>query len=96
MGEGPKESKKEAKRMASMCAHQRQRRICKECKGSSICEHQRQRSECKECGGSRICQCLSLSVCREVRFIESGKQEAKILYGFVPITYFAPNIHHII
>ena len=36
-------------------------------------------------------KCLSLSVCREVRFIESGKQEAKILYGFVPITYFAPN-----
>ena len=43
MGERPTQSKREEKRMASVCAYQRQRRQCKDCKGSSICEHWRQR-----------------------------------------------------
>ena len=38
------------------CPHGRERRICKECGGTSICEHNRIRSQCKECGGSRFCE----------------------------------------
>jgi len=38
------------------CEHNRQKRYCKECKGSSICEHNRRRSQCKECEGSSICK----------------------------------------
>ena len=39
-----------------LCPHQRRKRECKECGGSSICQHQRIRSRCKECGGSSICE----------------------------------------
>ena len=42
--------------MPRPCPHGRQRRLCKECGGSSICEHGRQRSRCKDCGGSSICE----------------------------------------
>ena len=86
MGEGPKESKKEAKRMASMCAHKRRRRTCKECGGLGICEHQRQRSVCKECGGSSICEhqrvrrqckeCKGSSICEHQR-VRSQCKECK-------------------
>ena len=37
------------------CPHNREKRKCKECGGSSICPHNRQKSICKECGGSSIC-----------------------------------------
>ena len=39
-----------------LCEHQRWKRDCKDCGGSSICEHQRKRSRCKDCGGSGICE----------------------------------------
>ena len=35
--------------MASLCQHQRERSICKECGGASLCQHQRRRSRCNEC-----------------------------------------------
>ena len=74
MGEGPKESKKEAKRMASVCAHKRRRRTCKECGGSGICEHQRIRSTCKECKGSSICEHQRRrSECKECRDAASAR-----------------------
>lgn len=38
------------------CEHNRRRRQCKDCGGSSICEHQRRRSTCKDCGGSSLCE----------------------------------------
>ena len=38
------------------CEHNRQRSLCKDCKGSSICEHDRQRSKCKDCKGGGICE----------------------------------------
>ena len=38
----------------SLCTHQRQKHLCRDCGGSSICEHDRRRSRCRECGRSSI------------------------------------------
>ena len=48
-------------RCSQKCEHDKQRRRCKECKGSSICEHDKRRSRCKDCkdqgsGGSSLCK----------------------------------------
>ena len=45
-----------AEAISKKCPHNRKKRICRECGGSSICEHNRQRSSCKSCGGSSICE----------------------------------------
>ena len=37
------------KKPRSVCPHNRQRSLCKECGGSGLCQHQRIRSRCKEC-----------------------------------------------
>jgi len=37
------------------CPHDRQHKLCKECKGSGICVHNKHKNMCKECGGSGIC-----------------------------------------
>ena len=37
------------------CAHNRQKRNCKDCNGSSICIHKKQKHTCKICNGSYIC-----------------------------------------
>jgi hypothetical protein len=41
-----------------ICKHERERRLCKECGGSSLCEqHGRRRDRCKDCArGSGICE----------------------------------------
>jgi hypothetical protein len=36
------------------CQHNRQKCVCKDCKGSSICDHDRIRSACKYCKGALI------------------------------------------
>ena len=38
------------------CAHDRQRSLCRDCKGVSICEHDKVRSRCKDCKGAYICE----------------------------------------
>lgn len=60
-----------------ICEHNRERRRCKECGGSSVCEHGRERSQCRECGGSQICKhgrqrskckkCGGVSICEHGR-----------------------------
>jgi hypothetical protein len=49
-------SEEKPKYIRKKCEHNKQKSICKDCKGSSICEHNRQRSICKECKGSSICE----------------------------------------
>ena len=39
-----------------LCEHQRQKSLCKECRGSSICQQEQRRSRCKKCGRLSICQ----------------------------------------
>jgi hypothetical protein len=66
------------------CPHNRQRRGCKECGGSSICEHNRKRSSCKECGGASICEhnrqrsnckdCGGASICEHNRIRSTCKE----------------------
>ena len=55
LGEADATGGAEHKKPLSLCPHQRERSLCKECGGASICPHQRQRSRCKECGGAGIC-----------------------------------------
>ena len=31
------------------CPHNRRKRECKDCSGSSVCEHEKRKSSCKEC-----------------------------------------------
>ena len=38
------------------CEHNKQRRQCKDCNGSSMCHHGRRRCQCKDCGGASVCQ----------------------------------------
>ena len=40
----------------SICEHNRERSVCKPCKGGSICTHNRVRSYCVHCSGSQICE----------------------------------------
>jgi hypothetical protein len=40
----------------SICEHNRERSVCKPCKGGSICTHNRVRSYCIDCSGSQICE----------------------------------------
>lgn len=44
------------KSQTGICEHNRPRRRCRECRGSSICEHNRRSYECQECGGASICE----------------------------------------
>ena len=53
-GGGYKRRRVGAKHWQYMCEHDRDRKTCKECRGSAICEHGRRRTQCKECGGSSI------------------------------------------
>lgn len=43
-------------RVAGNCAHNREKRLCRECGGWALCEHDRRKSYCKDCGGAAICQ----------------------------------------
>lgn len=38
------------------CEHEKQRRYCRECKGSAFCEHNKMKIYCKTCDGSRLCK----------------------------------------
>jgi hypothetical protein len=40
----------------SKCEHDKEKRNCKQCKGSKICEHDKQKQACKQCKGSSICE----------------------------------------
>ena len=65
------------------CEHNRRKRRCKDCGGSSICEHNRQKYSCKDCGGSSICEhnrikhsckdCGGSSICKHNRQKHSCK-----------------------
>jgi hypothetical protein len=43
-------------KIAGKCAHNREKRLCRECGGWALCEHDRRKSYCKDCGGAAICQ----------------------------------------
>ena len=55
LGEADATGGAEHKKPLSLCPHQRERSLCKECGGASICPHQCKRSTCKECGRASIC-----------------------------------------
>ncbi len=38
------------------CEHDKDRKHCKPCKGSSLCKHGKQRAYCKDCEGSQFCE----------------------------------------
>ena len=44
------------KHFDSKCEHNREKRDCKECRGSGICEHNRRKPDCNDCHGSQICE----------------------------------------
>ncbi len=43
------------KYLIKKCIHGKNKRICKECGGSTICVHGKQKSYCRDCGGSQFC-----------------------------------------
>ena len=49
------------------CPHNRRRRECKVCGGSSICHHNHAKRQCKDCGGSQICEHNSRRACAPVQ-----------------------------
>lgn len=57
---------KKCKYNKGKCIHDKQKRYCRECGGSSICEHNREKFKCKECKGTCICEHNKIrSKCRE-------------------------------
>ena len=46
---------KRKKQYRKKCIHNRQKSICKECKGVGVCSHNLLKSLCAECGGSQLC-----------------------------------------
>ena len=60
------ENNKDKFKNSKKCEHNRQKSVCKDCKGSGICEHNKVRSRCKECNGGSICEHNKRrSICRE-------------------------------
>ena len=47
---------KTARQLKRMCAHGRQKSVCRECGGNGICVHNRRRSRCPDCGGGSLCK----------------------------------------
>jgi hypothetical protein len=66
--------------MRKKCIHNKQKRYCKECKGSGICEHNKHKSKCKECKGSGICehnkQKSNCKECKGSGICEHNKQKS--------------------
>ena len=67
----------------ALCIHNRQRSICRDCKGASICPHMKRRTRCIECGGGSLCQhgrrrgkCKEV-VCQQTRKVGVEKIKAR-------------------
>lgn len=64
----------------TICSHNREGYLCKDCKGASICKCGKQKAFCKKCNGSAFCKCGKQSAfCRKCNgsvFCKCGKQSA--------------------